>query len=122
MRIATIGLAALLAATASRAQTGVSDDRVSLPEGPGSLEGLGDNATINPNMGSMTFSVPVQSPAGFEKVTPQLSLAYSSSAGMGLSGIGWDLAVPFIERMTNWRLPDYDLGDDFVVNGGSQLV
>ena len=40
------------------AQTGVDDDRVSLPEGPGSLEGVGDNVAIDPNMGSMSFDVP----------------------------------------------------------------
>ena len=33
------------------AQTGVDDDRVSLPEGPGSIEGVGENIEIDPNMG-----------------------------------------------------------------------
>ena len=36
-------------ASAAMAQTGVSDDRVSLPGGPGSLEGLGENADLDPN-------------------------------------------------------------------------
>ena len=40
-------------ASAAMAQTGVSDDRVSLPGGPGSLEGLGENADLDPNMGVM---------------------------------------------------------------------
>ena len=122
MRIQFGILAALLAASSSLAQTGVNDDRVSLPEGPGSLEGIGDNASINANMGSMSFSVPIAVPEGFGGVTPSLSLDYSSAAPMGISGIGWDLAVPFIERMTNLRLPEYNAADDIVANGGQQLV
>ncbi len=112
----------IAAPAAVTAQTGVNDDRVSLPEGPGSLEGIGDNATVNPNQGSMTFSVPIDVPEGFAGVTPSLALDYSSAAGVGLSGIGWDLGVPYIERMTNLRLPDYDVDDDFAANGGLQLV
>ncbi|MED5463206.1 MAG: hypothetical protein VX699_01025 [Myxococcota bacterium] len=39
------------------ADTGVSDSRVSLAEGPGSLEGVGENVEIDPNMGNMQYSV-----------------------------------------------------------------
>ena len=46
------------ATTVASAQTGVDDDRVSLPDGPGSLEGVGDNVELDPNMGSMSWSVP----------------------------------------------------------------
>lgn len=48
--LATALLLGVLPATAF-AQTGVSDDRVSLPEGPGSLEGVGENVEVDPNMG-----------------------------------------------------------------------
>ncbi|MEL6182637.1 MAG: SpvB/TcaC N-terminal domain-containing protein, partial [Myxococcota bacterium] len=104
------------------AQTGVSDDRVSLPEGPGSLEGVGENVSANPNMGSMSYSVPIRVPAGFGAVTPSLSLSYNSSGGSGLVGMGWTMDTPFIERMTYRGLPEYDTEDDFCANGSSQLV
>ncbi|MCA9543072.1 MAG: hypothetical protein KC613_01745, partial [Myxococcales bacterium] len=55
-------LAASLSLTAAQAQTGVSDDRVSLPEGPGSLQSIGDNALVTPNLGSMSYSVPIDVP------------------------------------------------------------
>ena len=104
------------------AQTGVSDGRVSLPEGPGSLEGVGDNARVDASTGAMSYDIPIDTPEGFEAVTPALALTYSSSAGSGVVGLGWDLAVPFIERMTNRGLPRYDVDDAWVANGGEQLV
>ena len=54
-----------------QAQTGVSDDRVSLPDGPGSVEGVGDNVSINPNMGAMSHSLPMELPAGHAGATAQ---------------------------------------------------
>ncbi|MEO1271105.1 MAG: SpvB/TcaC N-terminal domain-containing protein, partial [Myxococcota bacterium] len=108
--------------TVAQAQTGVSDDRVSLPGGPGSLEGLGDNASVSTNMGTMLHSVPIEVPMGFPAVTPNLSLSYSSGAPSDILGMGWSIPIPSIERMTYRGLPDYDSEDDFCANGGEQLV
>ncbi|MEL6182204.1 MAG: SpvB/TcaC N-terminal domain-containing protein, partial [Myxococcota bacterium] len=104
------------------AQTGVSDDRVSLPEGPGSLEGIGENVEFDPNMGNMTHSVSIDLPQGFPGVTPKLALGYSSGAGGSVVGMGWSLRTPSIERMTYRGLPEYDRDDDFAVGGSEQLV
>src|SRR5690606_30590532 len=103
-------------------QTGVSDDRVSLPEGPGSLEGVGENVDVDPNMGHMSWRVPIEVPAGFAGIAPELALSYSSGGGGSEVGMGWSMAVPFIERMTYRGLPDYDRDDDFGYMGGQQLV
>ncbi|MFN3200502.1 MAG: toxin TcdB middle/N-terminal domain-containing protein [Bradymonadia bacterium] len=112
----------LISSTPVLAQTGVSDDRVSLPEGPGSLEGIGDNAGISASRGAMNFAVGIDVPAGFPGITPNLSIAYNSGGSAGIMGIGWDMSVPFMERMTQWGLPKYTADDDFVANGGDQLV
>ena len=117
-----VGLFVVLASSGAAAQTGVSDDRVSLPDGPGSLDGLGDNASTDGNMGQMQFDVPIDAPGGFEGATPALSLVYSSGAGSSSAGIGWSLAVPFVERMTTRGLPEYTATDRFVANGSEQLV
>jgi hypothetical protein len=103
------------------AQTGVSDDRVSLPEGPGSLEGVGESVKPNLNMGTMSYSVPVPVPAGFAGTTPDMALRYDSGAGSGPVGIGWSMDVPNIERLTLRGLPEYDTDDEFTASGG-QLV
>ena len=57
-------LATIVLPCVADAQTGVSDDRVSLPDGPGSLDGVGDNASVNPNMGMMAYTIPISVPAG----------------------------------------------------------
>lgn len=102
--------------------TGVSDDRLSLPEGPGSLEGVGDNVSVDPNMALMRWGINIDVPKGFAGVTPEIKLGYSSGAGSSLAGIGWSFDLPFIERMTARGLPVYDPSDDFVVNGSQELV
>lgn len=120
-RLAAAAALALGLSTA-HAQTGVSDDRVSLPAGPGSLEGVGENVSLNPNMGMMSYGVPIEVPRGFTGVTPALRLAYSSGAGSSIVGVGWSLDVPYIERGTVFGLPVYDRGDMFTADGGAELV
>jgi RHS repeat-associated protein len=121
--IGALALMTTLHPTAALAfDTGVSDDRVSLPEGPGTLEGVGENVTVDPNMGLMRHSVPVQVPEGFAGLTPQLSFAYSSGGGSSTLGMGWMMSLPSIERMTMRGVPRYDEDDRFVADGGNELV
>lgn len=118
-----IGLAVAGAWPATaHAQLGVSDDRVSLPGGPGSLEGVGENVQVAANMGLMRYQVRIDVPEGYSGMTPELALAYSSGSGSSSVGIGWDLAIPTIDRMTWKGLPAYDTGDLFAADGGDQLV
>ncbi|WP_428267785.1 SpvB/TcaC N-terminal domain-containing protein, partial [Haliangium sp.] len=119
---ALLGIFWLCGPGSAQAQLGVSDDRVSLPEGPGSLEGIGENVGVAANMGQMSYSVPIAVPAGFAGLTPELALSYSSGSGSSSLGIGWDLMVPTIERMTWKGLPKYQTDDLFAVNGSDQLV
>lgn len=123
-RATSISLIVVCASFASPTlgQVGVGDDRVSLPDGPGSRDGLGDNASVNVNMGLMSTSVAIDVPAGFAGVTPNLTLSYSSGSGNSVLGLGWSMSVPFIERMTSRGYPTYDVDDTFVANGSEQLV
>ncbi|MEO1271743.1 MAG: SpvB/TcaC N-terminal domain-containing protein, partial [Myxococcota bacterium] len=117
-----LGLGLWVSSGAMAQSSGVSDDRVSLPEGPGSLEGIGENVDVNENMGTMQYGVPIKVPAGFASVTPGLRLAYSSGNGGSVVGMGWTLDTPHIERMTFRGLPEYTTADDFSASGGTQLV
>src|SRR5688500_6485126 len=101
-------VAVLLPALSARAQTGVADDRVSLPDGPGSLRGVGESAAVNANPGLLNYDIALELPPGFPVMTPALSLSYSSGAGSSVLGIGWSLPEPSIERMTRRGLPEYD--------------
>ncbi|MCP4503212.1 MAG: hypothetical protein GY822_25020 [Deltaproteobacteria bacterium] len=122
LSVAALVVAALFSVAPSHAQTGVSDDRVSLPDGPGSLDGIGDNTSVDQNMGQMTTSVKVKVPGGYAGLTPEISLGYSSGGGSGTIGIGWSMSMPFIERKTSKGLPEYDDEDRFVFGGGQELV
>ena len=121
-------LLALLAAmtapgsASAEAAPGLSPSRLKLPSGPGSLEGLGENAEANVNMGLVTYPVPFSLPGGYQGFTPSLGLTYSSAGGAGVAGLGWALGVPGIERMTARGLPEYDGDDTFATGGGGELV
>ncbi len=112
----------LIAAGAWAQSTGVSDNRVSLPEGPGSLEGVGENVDLDPNMGLASYSVPVLVPPGYAGMTPGVSLSYSSGAGSSVVGIGWKSSLPNVERLTKRGLPTYDTDDEFISSEGGELV
>jgi RHS repeat-associated protein len=113
----TLGAAGTL-----QAQTGSSDDAFSLPDGPGSIEGIGDDVAVNPNMGAMSYAVPIQVPEGHTGMTPDIGLSYSSAAGNGIAGMGWSIPVHSIERLTLRGVPQYDAADEFEVDQGEQLV
>ena len=115
-----IGIAAPV--HASTPTDGVSEERLSLPEGPGSLEGIGENISLNRSMGQMQYQVPLEIPAGFPGMTPSLALAYSSGSGSSVVGVGWTLDLPYLERLTVRGLPKYTADDEFSVGGGDELV
>lgn len=73
------------------------------------------------NSGTASFSVPIEVPPGRGGIAvPNLSLQYCSSGSNGWTGVGWDLDVGSIQRNTKYGL-DYS-GNDFVVNGSTELV
>lgn len=106
----------------ARAVLGVEDDRSSLPEGPGSVNGFADNADVGVATGAMSYTLPFDLPEGFPSATPGLALAYNSNGGNGPFGMGWDIAIPSIERGTVMGLPVYTTADAFFANGSDQLV
>jgi hypothetical protein len=111
--------------TPALAQTeggGLSPSRLKLPSGPGSLEGVGEDASINFNMGVVSYGVPFSVPSGYNGFSPSLRLSYSSTGGQSAVGMGWSLGgVDSIERMTSRGVPDYDNADLFA-HEGSELV
>ncbi|MCU0694667.1 MAG: FG-GAP-like repeat-containing protein [Polyangiaceae bacterium] len=112
----------IVPARAADDKSGVSPSRLHLPKGPGSLEGIGENAEPNLSMGLMTYGVPIEVPKGYDGLAPALRLAYSSGSGNSEVGIGWSLSVPSVERMTSKGLPRYAVTDTFAANGGDELV
>ncbi len=112
----------MVATSVAHADTGVSDERVSLPDGPGSMGGAGENLRAHNNMGALSYEVPLDVPARFPGATPSLALSYSSMSGNDVVGIGWRLHVPHIERLTVRGLPKYGTEDVFAADGREELV
>ncbi|HWD27860.1 MAG TPA: FG-GAP-like repeat-containing protein, partial [Rhizomicrobium sp.] len=88
------------------------------------LMALSGTFAVDP-MGAATYSIPIAVPPGTAGMVPALSLAYSSTNGDGVLGIGWAITgLPAIERCARTMAQDgvhggvnYDANDRFCLNG-----
>lgn len=118
---AVVGSIILLLSAQVRAvdKNGVSPQTISLPSGPGSIQGLGESFQPQLNSGSGSYSVALQLPKGPGGSGPELSLQYHTGHGNGVLGLGWRLAGPtMICRNIDHGLPLYveapnGVDDDF---------
>src|SRR5215470_6647517 len=102
---------------------------LSLPQGGGALQGIGEKFSPDLHTGTGNFTVPIALLPGRNGFQPQLSLVYSTGHGNGLFGMGWSLSVPGIRRKTAKGIPRYrDLAaslaerDTFILSGSEDLV
>ena len=110
------GLAATLMlprpADAGESKSGVSPNVISLPSGPGSIEGLGDSFEPQLNSGAARYQVAIEVPPGRGGFTPEIGLQYNSGSPNGSFGLGWQLSIPFVQRQLEKGLPHYTLLPD----------
>lgn len=59
-------------------------------------------------MGSANLNYPIWIPTGRNGMTPQVSVSYSSDAGTGWLGKGWNIGNSSISVDTRWGVPTYD--------------
>jgi RHS repeat-associated protein len=89
-------------------KNGVAPRAISLPAGPGSIQGLGESFQPQLNSGSGSYQVPLVLPRGTGGQTSALALVYNSGSGNGELGLGWTLSgVPSIRRNTDRGVPRY---------------
>jgi RHS repeat-associated protein len=93
-----------------------------LSEG-GVVGGSGGGGTVTPDLftGTMSYSIPVEVPAGRHGMQPSLVLTYSSNNGNGFLGIGWDLDTGAIERSARKGI-DYVSGDDYILRTSGSAI
>ncbi len=123
-------------------KSGVKPDVLSLPSGPGSVEGLGESFEPQLNSGTATYRVPLTVPPGRNGFAPRLALIYNSGNGNGPFGLGWKTDFPHIRRQTDKGQPfytqwpdkdgidndndgetdEYDEYDTFIFSNGEELV
>lgn len=95
----------------------VALQRLSLPTGPGSIEGLGESFEPDLSTGSARYSVQFDIPQAAGGFAPTLNLAYDSNLGVGPFGIGWSLSLASIQRQTDKGIPSYTASDTFISSG-----
>ena len=99
----------------------VALQRLSLPRGPGSIEGLGESFEPDLSTGAARYSVKFEIPNAAGGFAPKLSLQYDSNKGFGAFGVGWSLMTESVQRQTEKGIPDYDNSDTFI-SSGEELV
>lgn len=103
-------------------KSGVKPNVISLPSGPGSIEGLGESFEPQLNSGTTTYTIILNLPPGRAGFQPDFSLRYNGGNANGVFGPGWSLSVPHIQRQTDKGLPRYNDADTFIESGGEELV
>ena len=88
-------------------KSGVSPNTISLPSGPGSIEGLGEAFQPMLNTGTVRYAVNISLPPVAGDHRPGLSLDYESGYGNGPAGIGWKYGPGAVVRKTDMGIPRY---------------
>ena len=109
------------AVAADAAKDGIGPGKISLPSGPGSIEGLGSAFEPQLNSGTATYGVSISVPPGVGGLQPSVSLSYNSGSGNSAFGIAWSWEPMKIVRQTSKGFPRYDDSDVFEY-GGEELV
>jgi RHS repeat-associated protein len=103
-------------------KSGVGPNAISLPGGPGSIEGLGESFQPNPNSGTPSYAIGITVPPGTAGHTPALALRYDGGAPNGIMGFGWSLGVPYVQRQTEKGIPRYVDADNSVDDDGDGTI
>src|SRR5437868_2329446 len=82
-------------------KSGVSPNTISLPKGPGSIEGLGESFQPTLNTGTAKYSIGLKLPPGTAGQAPELRLLYEGGAGNGPLGFGWQLQLAYVQRRSD---------------------
>ncbi len=88
-------------------KSGVKPSVISLPSGPGSIEGLGESFEPQLNTGTSSYAIPLATLPGRAGFAPDLALVYNSGGGNDVLGLGWSMRLPWIQRQTDKGLPFY---------------
>ncbi len=106
-----------------------SNQVISLPQGGGAMQGMGETFSPDLHIGTGNFTVPIALPPGRNGFQPQLSLVYSTGNGNSPFGLGWGLSIPGVSRKTSRGIPRYrdERGplaerDTFLLSGAEDLV
>lgn len=118
---AAVALVALASAVAAP-KDGVGLSKISLPSGPGSIEGLGDSFEPQLNSGTSAYGVRIAIPPGVNGLQPEVALRYNAGSGNSPFGLAWNWSPMSIQRQTEKGLPTYTANDVFTFRGEELVV
>ena len=98
---------------------------ITLPKGGGAMKSIDEKFSVNAANGTSAFSIPLPFSPGRNNYTPPHVLSYNSGSGNSILGLGWGIDVPFIQRKTEKKLPEYKdaiESDTFIFSGAEDLV
>src|SRR4029077_19625181 len=104
--VVLLNLALCLSAISSD-KNGVAPGAISVPKGPGSIEGLGESFQPTLNTGTAKYEIALKVPPGTAGLAPDLKLLYEAGNGNGPVGFGWEFAFDFVQCRTDHGVPTY---------------
>lgn len=119
---------ALCGALHAADKSGVSPNTISLPKGPGAIEGLGESFQPTLNTGTAKYAIALNLPPGTAGQQPSLTLLYEGGNANGPLGFGWQLSLPHVQRQSDHGVPTYgeyvgfERTDTFINDAKEQLV
>jgi RHS repeat-associated protein len=99
--------------------------QITLPKGGGSIRSIDEKFSVNAANGTSGCSFAFPFSTSRNGFMPAMALSYSSGAGNGIFGLGWNAEPPSITRRTDKKLPQYqdDIESDvFIFSGAEDLV
>ncbi|EPS42087.1 hypothetical protein H072_3881 [Dactylellina haptotyla CBS 200.50] len=90
--------------------------------GGGSQRSISSNFKVNPENGTLQFSLPISTSSSRGGFGPLLNFAYNSGSGNGPYGFGWAIDIAKISRKTSQQIPSYDESDIFCISDAEDLV
>jgi hypothetical protein len=88
-------------------KSGVSPNTISVPKGPGSIEGLGEAFQPTLNTGTAKYNIKLATTPGTAGQTPPLALVYEGGSANGPLGFGWSMPASYVQRQTDKGIPRY---------------
>lgn len=99
-----------------RALEKVENPKIDAKEGS-KISGYGERFEVNLVTGAPSFSFPIPAPK-IRDVAPDLSLSYGGTVTNSPFGLGFDLALSAVARLTDKGIPRYTNDDRFIIDGG----
>src|SRR5689334_18908874 len=111
-------LAATLLWSSISPAAGIAPTRISLPNGPASVEGLGRSFVPSLASGTAGYGIDIALPPAVRGFGPSLSLDYDSGGGASELGMGWQLGgLPSLRRRVDDGFPRFDDRDSWELAG-----